>query len=166
MAADEFVRRQGVRSGMALAGFLALCLFVSALGGWVTSTSVGSWYQTLDKPSFNPPDWLFAPVWTALYIMIAFAGWRIWRKAGFDRARAAFIAYFTQLGLNLLWSFLFFGAQNAALALGEILLLLAAIIVTALLFARIDKIAAFLFVPYATWVAFATLLNASIVVLN
>lgn len=156
----------GLGNFTALLGFLALCALVSALGGWITATSVGNWYQTLEKPSFNPPDWVFAPVWTALFVMIAVAGWRVWRKTGFAGAKAGFAVYFLQLFLNLAWSFLFFGAQNPTLALAEIVPLLAAILVTAYLFARIDKIAAALFVPYAAWVAFATLLTGAIVVLN
>lgn len=154
------------RDILALFGFLILCFLVSGLGGWITATSVGTWYQTLEKPSFNPPDWVFAPVWTTLFLMMAIAGWRVWRKAGFERARPAFLAYFIQLGLNLLWSFLFFGMQNIGFAFGEIMFLLAAIIVTTALFARIDKIAAMLFIPYAAWVAFATLLTGAIFVLN
>ncbi len=150
----------------ALAGFLGVCFLVSGLGGWVTSTSVDTWYQTLEKPPFNPPDWVFAPVWTALYIFMAVAGWRVWRKVGFAQAKTAFTYYFIQLALNLVWSFLFFGAQNVGAALLEVVVFLIAIIATMLHFAQFDKIAAGLFVPYAAWVSFATLLNGSIWFLN
>jgi len=166
MAANEQRLHTGRESALGLAGFLLLCFLVSALGGWVTSTSVGTWYQTLEKPAFNPPDWVFAPVWTTLFVMIAVAGWRVWRKCGFAQAKGAFTAYFVQLLLNLAWSYLFFGAQNVGLALAEIIPLLIAIVVTAILFARTDRIAAALFVPYAAWVSFATLLTGSIWLLN
>ncbi|WP_367142089.1 TspO/MBR family protein [Propionivibrio sp.] len=81
-----------------------------AIGGWVTADSVGTWYRTLQKPVFNPPDWVFAPVWTLLYLMIALAGWRVWRRVGFSGARAGMVAYSAQLALNLAWSFLFSAA--------------------------------------------------------
>ena len=91
--------------------FLALCLAVSAVGGAVTATSVGSWYPSLAKPPFNPPNWIFAPVWTALYFMMALAGWRVWRREGLRRARWALSLYALQLALNLAWSILFFGLR-------------------------------------------------------
>ena len=158
--------RSLVRDAMALAGFLAICFAVSGLGGWVTATSVGTWYLTLDKPSFNPPSWVFAPVWTTLYIFIAVAGWLVWRKAGFAQARTAFTWYFLQLALNLAWSFLFFGARNPGAAFIEVVFFLAAILMTAVHFSRFDKIATLLFVPYIVWVAFASVLNGAIWYLN
>jgi len=166
MPEENSIEANPMRNWLALGGFLAICFLVSGIGGWVTATSVGTWYETLEKPAFNPPDWVFGPVWTALYIMIAVAGWLVWRKAGFSGAKPAFIVYFVQLGLNLLWSFLFFGAQNPAVALAGILALLASIVATALLFSRIDRVAAMLFLPYAAWVAFASVLNGSIAYLN
>ena len=150
----------------ALAAFIALCLAVSAIGGWVTATSVGTWYQTLQRPSFNPPDWVFGPVWVTLYVMIAVAGWRVWRRRGLAAARREMVAYALQLALNLGWSFVFFGARMIGAAFAEILLLLAAIVVTAVLFWRADRIAGLLFVPYVGWVAFASVLNFSLWRLN
>jgi tryptophan-rich sensory protein len=154
------------RDALALAAFLGLCFAVAALGGWVTQESVGTWYRTLRKPAFNPPDWVFGPVWMLLYAMIAVAGWRAWRKRARPRARAAFQAYGAQLALNLLWSFLFFGARQVGLALVDIAALLGAIVLTIALFARLDRMAAALLLPYAAWVAFAAALNFAIWRLN
>ena len=156
-------------SGRDVAGlivFLVICLGISALGGLITATSVGSWYQALERPPFNPPDWVFAPVWSILYIMMAVAAWRVWRTAGFESRGKALVVFAVQLGLNLLWSFLFFGLQRIDLALIEILILLAVIIVNTVLFWRIDRLAGMLFVPYVLWVGFATMLNASLWWLN
>lgn len=154
------------RDVLGLVLFVALCLLVSALGAAVTATSVGSWYQTLEKPLFNPPDWVFAPVWTALYLMMAVAGWRVWRESGPGPRRAALAAFGVQLALNLAWSFLFFGFQRIGLALVEIVVLLVAILATAVLFWRVDRWAGALFVPYALWVGYATALNAALWLLN
>jgi tryptophan-rich sensory protein len=156
-------------SGRDIAGLivvLVICLGVSALGGLITATNVGSWYQGLERPPFNPPDWLFAPVWTVLYISMAVAAWRVWRAAGFDTRGKALVVFAVQLGLNLLWSFLFFGLQRIDLALIEILILLVVIIVNTAMFWRIDRLAGMLFVPYVLWVGFATMLNASLWWLN
>ena len=149
-----------------LLAFVALCLGISAIGGWITAGSVATWYRTLQKPFFNPPDWLFAPVWTVLYLMIAVAGWRVWRAHGFAGARSAMAAYATQLALNLAWSFLFFGGRMIDVALAEIVLLFAAIIVNAVLFWRIDRVAGWILAPYAAWVAFAGVLNLALWRLN
>ncbi len=144
----------------------AACFAVSALGGLITAASVGSWYQTLAKPPFNPPDWLFAPVWTALYLMMAIAGWRVWRRLGWRAGRKLLFVYGIQLVLNLGWSAVFFGLRMPGPALVVIGLLLAAIAVTARLFWATDRPAGILFLPYLAWVGFATLLNASIWLLN
>lgn len=149
-----------------LLAFLVICLGISVAGGAATASSVGTWYQTLQKPSFNPPNWLFAPVWTALYIMMAIAGWRVWRAHGLRGARAAMALFAVQLALNLAWSFLFFGYRMIGAALIEIILLLMAILVTTVLFWKRDRLAGMLFVPYAGWVAFATILNFALWRLN
>ena len=161
--------RSRLRDALGLAGFVALSFAVAGAGGAITATSVGSWYPTLAKPAFNPPDWVFGPVWTLLYAMIAVAGWRVWRLRGWTRNGAldpALLAWALQLGLNLCWSFVFFGARMIGAALVEIVVLLAAIVVTVQLFRRVDRLAAWLLVPYAAWVAFATLLNAALWRLN
>jgi benzodiazapine receptor len=156
----------GGRNWLALAGFLGLCFAVAAAGGAVTASSVGSWYAGLAKPSFNPPAWVFGPVWTVLYVMIAVAGWRVWCRRGEAGARAALIAWGVQLALNLGWSFLFFGAHLIGAALLEIVVLLAAIVCTIVLCWRVDRMAGALLIPYVAWVGFATLLTAALWRLN
>ncbi|MGE0746004.1 MAG: TspO/MBR family protein [Rhodospirillales bacterium] len=158
--------RPGWRDGLALGGFAAACFAVAAVGGAITATSVGTWYQGLAKPSFNPPDWLFAPVWTALYAMMAFAAWRAWRHGRGGRRRAALVLFFVQLALNLGWTVLFFGLREPAAALAEIAVLWLAIAATIAAFRRIDAAAAWLLAPYIAWVSFAAVLNAAIVILN
>lgn len=154
------------RDTIGFAVFLALCLAVSAIGGAATASSVGTWYQTLAKPAFNPPNWIFAPVWTALYFMMAVAGWRVWRRDGLRRAGWALSLFALQLVLNLAWSILFFGMRSIGAALIEIVVLLLAILATTAVFWQRDRLAGMLFVPYAGWVAFATVLNAALWRLN
>jgi translocator protein len=154
------------RDTLGFAAFLALCLAASAVGGAATATSVGTWYQTLAKPPFNPPDWIFAPVWGALYFMMAFAGWRVWRRDGLRKAWAAMTLFALQLALNMAWSIVFFGLRSIGAALAEILVLLLAILATTVVLWQRDRIAGMLFIPYAGWVAFATVLNAAIWRLN
>ncbi len=149
-----------------LLALVAACLAVGAIGGAVTATSVGSWYQQLRKPSFNPPNWVFAPVWTALYIAMAVAAWRVWRARGLEGARSALVLFALQLALNLGWSILFFGLRQIGPAMIEILILLATLVATTLAFRRIDGIAALLLVPYVAWVSFATVLTAAVWRLN
>jgi len=156
----------GRREAVGLAAFVGLCLAVAALGGWVTAGSVETWYRALHKPAFNPPDQVFGPVWAALYLMIAVAGWRVWRLRGFGGARIAMLVYALQLSMNLGWSFLFFGWQSPALAFAWILMLLGAILANMTLFRRIDATAGWLLVPYAAWVGFASVLNLAIWRLN
>ena len=150
----------------ALIAFMVLCLIISASGGAVTATSVNDWYAALNKPFFNPPNWLFGPMWTLIYFLIAFSGWRVWLKTGISNAKGPFALYAVQLTLNLAWSFLFFGAQSPILGLIDIVILLAVIIANMIAFWRIDRLAGMLLVPYAAWVGFATLLNAAIWHLN
>lgn len=149
-----------------LAAFVVLCLGISAVGAAVTATSVGTWYAALAKPAFNPPNGVFGPVWTVLYLMIAAAGWRVWRRRGLLGAKGAMAAYALQLALNLAWSCVFFGAQAIGAALVVIGVLLAAIALNAALFWRVDRAAGWLLVPYFAWVAFATVLNAALWRLN
>ncbi|MCB1800173.1 MAG: tryptophan-rich sensory protein [Gammaproteobacteria bacterium] len=151
---------------LGLVGFLVLCGVISATGGWVTASSVDTWFKTLVKPAFNPPDWVFAPVWTVLYILIAISGWRVWRQHRFSETAPALIVYAIQLALNLAWSILFFGMQRLDLAAMEIVLLLAMIALNLVMFLRIDKPAGLLLLPYLLWVAFATVLTLRIWQLN
>jgi len=154
------------RDILGLVAFITGCLLVSGIGGIITATSVGSWYLSIEKPPFNPPNWVFAPVWTTIYVFMAVAGWRVWRKGHDARRHRALIAFGVQLGLNLTWSLLFFGLQRIDLAMVEISMLLVAIVTTTMLFGKIDRLAGALFVPYVLWVSFATLLNGSLWVLN
>ena len=117
-----------MRSFIGLAVFLGLCATVAAIGGAVTAQSVDTWYQTLNKPAFNPPDWVFGPVWTTLYILMAVAAWRVWRLGARPGQRLALMLFLLQLALNLAWSFLFFGQQWIGAAFFEILVLWAAIL--------------------------------------
>ena len=157
--------RPALRGALAICGATAAVYLVS---GAVTATSVGGWYQTLAKPAFNPPDWVFAPVWAALYVAMAVAAVLAWRGAGADgaRRRAVGWTYGVQLGLNGLWSVLFFGLQAPGAALAEGLVLLAAILWTMRVFAPADRRAAWLFAPYAAWVGFAMVLNGAIWLAN
>ncbi len=146
---------------------LALIVFVVLVvgGGLVIGylTAPGDWYAALEKPSFNPPSWVFAPAWTLLYVAIAIAGWRAWKS---DSPRWPMRLWWTQLALNFLWSPVFFAAHRIGLALLVISLLLATILAFIAVSWRQDRVAAWLFAPYAAWVSFASLLNASILALN
>lgn len=155
------------KSLLAAGASIGLALVVGAIGGIATSSSVGSWYATLNKPAFNPPGAVFGPVWTALYILMALAAWRVWRApAGDAPRRRALVLYGVQLALNLAWSLIFFGLRRPDLALLEIVVLLIAIIATTAAFARVDRPAAWMMAPYIAWVSFATLLTFSIWRLN
>ncbi|CAN5485565.1 tryptophan-rich sensory protein [soil metagenome] len=159
------------RSTLMRMGILILFIFICLGVGWAGSqVSPGNgssqWYEQLNKPDWNPPGWLFGPVWTALYIMMAIAAWRIWKKSGFSGGATELSVFTFQLILNGLWSFLFFGLQNPGLAFIEIILLLATIIATAYLFFQKDRIAGWLMAPYILWVTFATVLNGTIWVIN
>ncbi len=149
-----------------LVGFFVICFAVSGVGAVVTLSSVETWYPALVKPAFNPPAWVFGPVWSLLYAMMAVAAWRVWLTALSARRTRALALFFVQLGLNTLWSLLFFGYQQVGLALINIFALLIAIAITAKWFYRCDPISGWLFVPYILWVSFATALNVSIWFLN
>lgn len=142
--------------------FLFLCYSAAVLGSILTSSSVGTWYAELRKPSLNPPNWIFAPVWSALYFLMATSAWLVWRKAGWSSARFALALFFGQLALNVAWSALFFSLHRPGIALIEIVLLLGMIVATAVAFRPVSGLAFWLMVPYALWVAFATLLNFKI----
>lgn len=162
-------RRPGLTAGadlLALTVVVGICLLVGALGAAVTAISVSTWYTGIAKPSFNPPNAVFGPVWTALYVLMAIAAWRVWRSADGNATRAPLTLFALQLALNLGWSVAFFGLRSIGLALVVILALDIAVLATALKFRRIDGLAAALLVPYLAWIAFATLLNAAICRLN
>jgi len=154
-----------VRSVLVLAICLGTVAAAAALGGYATSLGVGEWYRTLDKPAWNPPDWVFGPVWTLLYILMAAAAWLVLTK-GWRSAKPALALFFLQLILNAAWSWLFFGLRQPGWAFAELLALLAATVTTAVLFARVSPVAAWMLVPYIAWVAFAGMLNFTIWRLN
>jgi tryptophan-rich sensory protein len=139
-----------------------LCLLVAAVGGLATSADT-AWYRELDKPRWNPPSWVFGPVWTTLYVLMGIAVWRVWRREPKGPAVALFGV---QLALNLAWSFIFFRAREIDLAFAEIVVLWTFIAATIVAFRRIDRAAASLMLPYLAWVSFAALLNATIARMN
>ncbi len=141
-----------------------LVVGVAALFGGLYAPD--AWYDTLVKPSWQPPDWLFAPVWTALYFMIAVAGWLVWRARERQDVWYTLGFFVAQLILNAGWSWLFFGKHDIMAALGDILALDIAVIVTTLLFFRVSKLAGALMLPYLGWILFATYLNYTIWTLN
>ena len=151
-----------------IATVIMTCLAVGYFSSIVTRENIPTWYADLNKPSFNPPNWVFAPVWTALYILMGYAAGRVWNKLEVDEinVKKAFLFFLIQLALNALWSFLFFGLQNPFLASIEIILLWLMIYETYKQFKKIDNIAAYLLLPYLAWVSFATILTFSIWYLN
>ena len=155
------------RTGV-LAGAILLCLIIGGLGGLITSPAIGSWYSTLVKPSFSPPNWLFAPVWTLLYILMGIALFLVLDNniIKFDNKKAALRAFSAQLILNFLWTFFFFGLQLTWLAFTEIVILWIMILCTMIKFWPISRAAAYLLVPYILWVTFASALNFAVAWLN
>ena len=146
---------------------ILISLAVGAVSGFFTASSVKDWFVTLNKPSFNPPSWLFAPVWTILYLMMGIAFYLIWKShAKLEKRYTGYTYYWLQLGLNFLWSFLFFYYRRPDLALIDIILLFIMIASTVFSFRKVSKTAAWLLAPYLCWVAFATALNFEIWRLN
>jgi len=163
-------------SALALAGFLAATFLVAGVSTTFTVTAIPTWYAGLAKPSFNPPNSLFGPVWTLLYTLMAIAAWLVWRlpdvpfrrgQTGvFSIRRVALFWFAIQLALNFLWSFVFFGHRRIGLSVVEIAFLWIAVAGTMLLFFRLRKAAGWLFVPYLAWVSFASVLNFAVWRLN
>ena len=151
---------------IALALFVALCLGIGALGAAVTETSLDVWYAGLAKPSFMPPDEVFGPLSTLLYIMMAIAAWRVWRAADRETTRGPLTLFALQLALNLGWSVVFFGLQKIGAAVATIFVLDVAVVVTLLAFRPLDRLAGLLMWPYLAWVGFATVLNIALWRLN
>lgn len=145
---------------LGLGGWLGLCFAAAAVGG-VASANAGEFYQSLSQPSWAPPSWLFAPVWTLLYMLMAVAAWMVWKERGFSGARAALGLFVVQLVANALWTWLFFAWQKGALAAIEIVVLWILILATVIAFRRIRPLAGTLLVPYLLWVTFATALTFS-----
>lgn len=144
---------------------IVVSLSAGAIGGIFTSSAIPTWYATLTKPSFNPPNWLFGPAWTVLYILMGIALYLVWTSDK-EKKKITYIVFFIQLVLNALWSIVFFGAHQTGWAFFEIVLLWLAILATIIAFYRISKPAAYLLIPYILWVTFAAILNFSIWKLN
>ncbi len=156
-----------VRSPLKLLAAIVICNLAGIIGSLVTTTGEGSWYAAIEKPPFNPPGFVFGPVWTTLYILMGISLYLIWMEGtGRREVRLALIFFSTQLVLNALWTFLFFGLQSPFLGLVEIIILWLFIVATIVAFYRINKTAAFLMVPYLAWVTFAAFLTYSIWILN
>jgi benzodiazapine receptor len=149
----------------ALLGFIGAAFIAGAIGSWATFPNVRDWFPLLLKPSWNPPSWVFGPVWTTLYVLMGLAIWRAWRAGGPAAPRLVRL-YFVQLFFNALWSVLFFGLKQPAWALADILVLWGLLVWLQAGLWRSDRLAGALWVPYVLWVSFATALNAAIVRLN
>jgi tryptophan-rich sensory protein len=146
---------------------ILICQFAGVFGSLFTYPEITTWYASLNKPAFTPPNWLFGPAWTILFTLMGVSLYLVWRKdAEAAVKRKALYVFALQLGLNALWSFLFFGLHSPLFGLAGILLMLASILATILLFYRIDRKAAYVLLPYICWVSFAALLNYSVWVLN
>jgi tryptophan-rich sensory protein len=145
---------------------ISLCFVLGSSGGLITINEIPGWYAALQKPSFNPPNWLFGPVWTALYIMMGVALYLVWRNPPSAGRKKALSAFLVQFALNCAWTPVFFAMHQLGAALVVIVLMWLAILRTILLFAPFSKTASWLLVPYISWVSFATLLNAAIWWLN
>lgn len=146
---------------------LALCLGAGFVGSFFTVGSIPTWYAALNKPPFNPPNWIFGPVWTTLYIMMGIAAFLVWRRGLQTKGvKTALLVFLFQLILNTLWSILFFGFRSPFLACVEVIALWLAIVFTIVLFHKVSRPAAWLLAPYLLWVSFASVLNFAIWRLN
>ena len=145
---------------------LVITLSVGAIAGLATSKSVSTWYTTLNPPSFNPPNWVFGPVWTTLYILLGISLFLVWREEDSGARNRALLVFSVQLSLNFAWSFIFFYFHEIGWALLEIVLLLGSILLMLWHFRRIKPLAAYMNIPYLLWVGFAAALNAAYFWLN
>lgn len=150
------------RAWLGLVAILIVTFAAGGIGSYFTATSVQTWYPTLAKPSWTPPDWLFGPIWAVLYTCMAVAAWLVWRKAGWGGARVALTLYAVQLVLNAAWSGLFFSLRSMPVAFADISALWLVILATAVAFRRHRRAAAALMAPYLVWIAYAAALNLAI----
>lgn len=149
-----------------LAVFVLLCFAAARVGSFLTTPALDGWYAALRKPSWNPPNWIFGPVWSVLYLSMAIAAWLVWRRCEWSKASLPLSLFALQLVLNVVWSGLFFALKNPKAAFVEILLLWGAILATLIAFWRVTSLAGWLLVPYFGWVAYAAVLNFSIWQMN
>lgn len=154
------------RDWVGLVVLVLICLGAGAIGSWFTTPALDSWYASLRKPAWNPPNWVFGPVWSALYLLMATAAWLVWRVGGIRARGGAMGLFAVQLILNVAWSALFFGLQRPGAAFGGIVALWIAIVLTVVAFARTSRTSAWLMIPYLAWVTFAGALNLAIWWLN
>ncbi|MDR3527299.1 MAG: tryptophan-rich sensory protein [Rhizomicrobium sp.] len=158
------MKKPASESLLVLLGFLFFTLAIGFAGGRVTAPNIPTWYAFLAKPSFNPPNWLFMPAWTTLYVLMAVAAWLVWRQTGW-RSRPLAL-WLGQLALNCAWSFIFFGAHAPQAAFFELVVMWLAILATLITFWRVQRWAGILLLPYLAWVSFAGTLNFWIWQLN
>lgn len=159
---DRPVRRQL----LALFLFLLACAVVAGLGSLFTMSAMDGWYADLEQPDWEPPDWVFGPIWSILYLAIGVAAWLVWRERGWEQGRIPLVLWSVQLGLNLLWTAIFFGLEMPGAGLVEIVALWLAIAATIVAFWPVSRLAALLLVPYFGWVSYAAALNYAIWTLN
>jgi len=146
--------------------FLAITFLAAFIGNFFTMPNIQTWYATLNKPSFSPPNWLFGPVWTILFILMAIAAFLVFQTKDNSKRKTALTFYFIQLVFNSFWSILFFGLHSPKFAFFEIIILWILILITLIKFLKIKKIAGLLLVPYLLWVSFASILNLFIWLIN
>ncbi len=149
-----------------LVASVILCQIAGFLGSLFTTPAIATWYATLKKPFFMPPNWIFSPVWISLFILMGISLFFVWRRTDYPKFKRAFILFFVQLIFNILWSVTFFGLKSPLLGLVDIILLWIAILLTIQNFLKISKMAGVLLLPYLLWVSFAALLNFSLWFLN
>jgi len=153
-------------SWTSLVPFVVVCFTAAAVGALFTHTSVNTWYTQLRRPEWTPPNWIFGPVWTVLYLLMAVSAWIVWRSSSWPESAAALMLFGVQLLLNSLWSVIFFGLRRIGAAFGEILILWTMIVATTVAFLPISLLAAWLLIPYLAWVGFASYLNFRIWQMN
>ncbi len=154
------------RRWIGLLGFIVICLGAGGLGAIATTPEIEGWYTTIAKPSWNPPDDIFGPVWTTLYVLMAIAAWLVWKPAGFKSAEVPLTLFAAQLALNIAWSWIFFALHQPGWAFAEIVFLWLTIVATTVAFFRSSKVAGLLLLPYLAWVTFASVLNFTIWQIN
>ena len=151
---------------IALLLWFGVCFAVAGIGGWWTAGELTGWYRSLERPAITPPNWVFGPVWTLLYALMAIAAWQVWLTAPSPVRTWALVLFLVQLGLNLAWAWIFFREHEIGAALANVAVLWIAVGLTTLAFGRVAPVAAWLMAPYWAWVTFATLLNAAFWRLN
>ena len=156
-----------MRKALKLIISILVCQGAGIIGSLFTSPAISGWYVGIQKPSFNPPNWVFAPVWTLLFLLMGISVYLVWNRGlGSKKTKTAILFFALQLTLNIFWSILFFGLQSPLYAFIEIIMLWLAILLTVISFYKISKTAAYFLLPYILWVSFALILNFSILILN